>query len=43
MLSVIPERADRREPGIQTRAQWMHLDSGSGAARRPGMTVVMFL
>jgi 5-methyltetrahydrofolate--homocysteine methyltransferase len=27
-----------REPGIQKRAQSLHLDSGSGASRRPGMT-----
>jgi hypothetical protein len=27
-----------REPGIQRLAPNLHLDSGSGAARRPGMT-----
>ncbi|MDI3468794.1 MAG: Phosphomethylpyrimidine synthase ThiC [Pseudolabrys sp.] len=30
--------AESREPGIQTQALDSHLDSGSGAARRPGMT-----
>ncbi len=30
--------AEGREPGIQNQAQSQHLDSGSGAARRPGMT-----
>jgi hypothetical protein len=30
--------ARQREPGIQTRARRLFLDSGSDAARRPGMT-----
>ncbi|HSJ40045.1 MAG TPA: phosphomethylpyrimidine synthase ThiC, partial [Xanthobacteraceae bacterium] len=30
--------AEGREPGIQDQAQSLHLDSGSGAARRPGLT-----
>ena len=30
--------AEGREPGIQNQPQSQHLDSGSGAARRPGMT-----
>ena len=30
--------AEGREPGIQTQTPNSHLDSGSGAARRPGMT-----
>ena len=28
----------RPEPGIQKQPPCMHLDSGSGASRRPGMT-----
>ena len=30
--------AEGREPGIQTQTPGSHLDSGSGATRRPGMT-----
>src|SRR6185312_3881392 len=40
--SVIPGRAPlAREPGIQTEVPRLHLDSGSGASRRPGMTAEM--
>ena len=38
-FSVIPGRTDRCEPGIQMAAQSVVLDSGSAAARRPGMTI----
>src|SRR3974390_2755296 len=37
-ISSFRGAADGREPGIQSQAQSQHLDSGSGAARRPGMT-----
>ncbi len=39
--SVIPDAAQRRS-GIQTQGKDSHLDSGSGALRRPGMTGMMF-
>jgi hypothetical protein len=29
---------EAREPGIQKQARRVHLDSGPGALRRPGMT-----
>ena len=39
--SVIPDAAQRRSE-IQTQGKDSHLDSGSGASRRPGMTGMMF-
>jgi hypothetical protein len=38
LTTVIPGRAERREPGIQMPILGSRLDSGFGAARRPGMT-----